>query len=710
MAPKRTTKSTPATKITTTTTTVTDAQLKALIDQGVANALAARDADRSQNGEDSHDSGMSARRQAHLARECTYQDFMKYKPLYFKGTEGVVELTQWFERMETELELMCSMMFPEESDKIERYIGGLPDMIYESAENKREFEDTSKNNQNQQQNKKQNTSMAYTAGSGEKKPYGGSKPLCSKCNYHHDGQCALKCHKCNRVGHLASNCRSVANANTANNQRGTRAGQKPTCFECRSQGHIKRECPKLKNNNRSNQARNGIALAKVYAVGHAGINPGSNVVMGLAGSPFDSISGIPNRFDTWCCTCSTSTLSIAPSEMKELSDQQKELSNKGFIRPSSSPWGAPVMFVKKKDGSFRMYQELNKLTVKNPVFMDLMNRVCKPYLEKFMIVFIDDILIYSKNKEEREEHLKLILKLLKKQELEKVISYASSQLKIHEKNYTTHDLELGSTKAWKPKNINKEDVEGMLVKNTKDLEKLRAEKLEPHADETLCLNEIVQETTEKIIQIKQRIQATRDRPKSYTDIKRKPMEFQVGDRVLLKVFKTVRSVAYKLELPQELSRVHNTFHVSNLKKCYADGPLAVPLDRLHFDDKLYFVEEPVKIMDQEVKRLNRSHIPIVKVKALGARGIVKGLSLRVVWTMLCGGIERARVVSRVVVMIVLLMLREKVKALGARGVVKGSSLGVVWTMLYGGIERARVVSRVVALLMLRGISVMVLDG
>ncbi|GJW33263.1 putative reverse transcriptase domain-containing protein [Tanacetum coccineum] len=175
---------------------------------------------------------------------------------------------------------------------------------------------------------------------------------------------------------------------------------------------------------------------------------------------------------------------LAPSEVKELSDQLKELSDKGFIRPSFSPWGAPVLFVKKKDGSFRMcidYRELNKLTVKNryplpriddlidqlqgssvypkidlrsgyhqlrvreedipkmafktwyghyefqvmpfgltnasAVFMDLINRVCKPYLDKFVIVFIDDILIYSKNKKEHEEHLKAILELLKKEEL-----------------------------------------------------------------------------------------------------------------------------------------------------------------------------------------------------------------------------------------------------------------------------------------------------
>ncbi|GKD01988.1 putative reverse transcriptase domain-containing protein [Tanacetum coccineum] len=150
--------------------------------------------------------------------------------------------------------------------------------------------------------------------------------------------------------------------------------------------------------------------------------------------------------------------------------------------------------------------------------------------------------------------------------------------------------------------------------------------------------EIVQETTEKIIQIKQRMQVARDRQKSYADLKRKPMDFHVRDKVMLKVspwkgvvhfgkrgklhpryvgpFKVlekVRSVAFKLELPKGLSRVHNTFHVSNLKKCYADEPLAVPLDGLHFHDKLQFIKERVEIMDLEVKQLRRSRVPTVKV-------------------------------------------------------------------------------------------------
>ncbi|GJZ36113.1 putative reverse transcriptase domain-containing protein [Tanacetum coccineum] len=159
--------------------------------------------------------------------------------------------------------------------------------------------------------------------------------------------------------------------------------------------------------------------------------------------------------------------------------------------------------------------------------------------------------------------------------------------------------------------------------------------------------DIVQETTKKLIQIKKRMQASHDRQKSYADLKHKPMDFQVEDKVMLKVspwkrvvrfgkrgklnpryvvpFKVlekVGSIVYKLELLEELSRVHNTFHVSNLKKCYVGEPLAVPLDGHHFDDKLQFVEEPVKIMDREVKQLRQSCVSIVKVRWNSRRGPV----------------------------------------------------------------------------------------
>ncbi|GJT04982.1 putative reverse transcriptase domain-containing protein [Tanacetum coccineum] len=636
-------------------TTVTEAQLQALIDQGVAAAMAEAEASRVRNGYNSNGSGP---RPAQAVRECSYSEFLICKPLDFKGTEGVTTTPEaahampWATLKKMMTDKYCprgkikknetEMMFPEEVDKIEKYIGGLPDMILGSvkaskpktmqeaiefttelmdekthayaerqAEKKRKYDDLSKNNQNQQQqNKRQNTGQAYTAGNSDRKPYAGSKPLCSKCNYNHEGPCPPRCNNCKKVGHLAKDCRSrPANANN-NNRNNNNNNQKGNgCYECGAQGHFKRNCPKLRNNDRGNQAGNDRAPAKVYVVGNAGANP-DNVVAGtfllnnryayilfdtgadrsfvstafssqiditpstldhyydveladgriiglntiLKGctlnflnhpfninlmpvelGSFDAIDGygMDWRSTKLHCVClirkfripwgnenlnhtvmkevedksekkrledvpivrdfpevfpedlpARAPYRLAPSEMKELSEQLKELSDKGFIRPSSSPWGAPVLFVKKKDGSFRMcidYRELNKLTVKNryplpriddlfdqlqgssvyskidlrsgyhqlrvreedipktafrtryghyefqvmpfgltnapAVFMDLMNRVCKPYLDKFVIVFIDDILIYSKNKQEHEEHLKLILELLKKEEL-----------------------------------------------------------------------------------------------------------------------------------------------------------------------------------------------------------------------------------------------------------------------------------------------------
>nr|GEU34368.1 putative reverse transcriptase domain-containing protein [Tanacetum cinerariifolium] len=712
MAPKRTTRANPATTTTTTTTSVTGAQLVVLIEQGISRALAARDGDRNTNGDDSHNSGTRAKRTERVTRECTYPDFMKCKPLNFKDMKK--KMTDKY-CPRGEIKKLKSELWNLRADKIERYVGGLPDVIHGSvvasrpktmqeaiemandlidkrnnswaecqAENKRKVDDIFESNQSQQQQpkKRQNTGRVYTTASGEKKQYGGSKPLCAKCNYHLDGPCAPQCHKCNKVGHFTLDCRSTANTNNPNNQRGTGSGQKPTCYECGVQGNFKRECPKLKNNNNhGNQGGRDNAPAKLTGRIN-GLNtilrgctlnllnhPFNINLMPVELGSFDAIIGmdwlakyqaviacakkivrIPwgnetliihgdgsnqgnaTRLNIILCTkmekymmkgfliflAHVTTKEVEDkSEKKRLEDVTivqnfpelfpvdlpglpstrpvefqidllKQLSDKGFIRPSSSPWGALVLFVKKKDGSFRMcidYQELNKLTVKNryplpriddlfdqlqvlsvyskidlrsgyhqlrvreedipktafrtryghyefqvmpfgltnapSVFMDLMNRVCKPYLDTFVIVFIDDILIYSKKKQEHKEHFKLTLELLKKEELilkiakpmtmltqkkvkfewgdkqekafqllkqklcsapilalpegnkdfivycdasvkglgvvlmrrEKVISYASRQLKIHEKNYTTHDLELGAVvfalKIWR---------------------------------------------------------------------------------------------------------------------------------------------------------------------------------------------------------------------------------------------------------------------
>ncbi|GJX90609.1 putative reverse transcriptase domain-containing protein [Tanacetum coccineum] len=809
MAPKQTTRSTPVTPApTATTTTVTEAQLQALIDQGVAAVMAEAEASRVRNG---YDSNGSRPRPAQAVRECSYSEFLKCKPLDFKGTDNCTTscqvkfaactlqddgLTWWNAYVKTTtpeaahampwatLKKMMTDKYCSRGEikKIETEM-----MFPEEAEKKRKYDDLSKINQNQQQqNKRQNTGHAYTAGNSDRKPYVGSKPLCFKCDYNHEGPYPPMCNNYKKVGHLAKDGRSLpANANNNNHNNNNNNQRGNGCYECGAQGHFRRNCPKLKNNDRSYQAGNDRAPAKVYVVGNTRANP-ENVVAGtfllnnryayilfdtgadrsfvstafssqiditpstldnyydieladgriirlntiLKGctlnflnhpfninlmpielGSFDAIIGmdwlakyqavivcaekivrIPwgnetliihgdgsyqgnvIRLNIISCTKTQKYMEkglpiflahvtakevedksekkrleyvpivedfpeifpedlsglpptrqvefqidlvpgaalvarapyrLAPSEMKELSEQLKELSDKGFIRPSSSPWGAPVLFVKKKDDSFRMcidYRELNNLTVKNryplpriddlfdqlqgssvyskidlrsgyhqlrvreedipktafricyghyefqvmafgltnapAVFMDLMNWVCKPYLDKFMIVFIDDILIYSKNKQEHKEHLKLILDLLKKEELyakfpslvgyyrrfiegfskitkpltkltqkkvkfvwgdkqeaafqllkkklcsapilalpegsedfitycdaskkglgvvlmqrEKVIAYASQQLKIHEKNYMTHDLELGAVvfalKIWR---------------------------------------------------------------------------------------------------------------------------------------------------------------------------------------------------------------------------------------------------------------------
>nr|GEU85199.1 hypothetical protein [Tanacetum cinerariifolium] len=240
MAPKRTTRANPATTTTTTTTSVTDAQLEALIEQGIARALAVRDADRNTNGDDSHNSGTCAR------------------------------------RTERELALLCVKMFPEESNKIERYIGGLPDMFHGSVvaskpktmqeaiematelmdkkihtfaerqtENKRKQDDN--NNQAQQQPlKKQGVAIAYTVRPGEKKEYAKTLPLCNKCKFHHNGQCTVKYVNCKRVGHLTRECRSPAATNNHRNL---------ICYQCGNQGHYRSNCPELKNQDHGNQAR-----------------------------------------------------------------------------------------------------------------------------------------------------------------------------------------------------------------------------------------------------------------------------------------------------------------------------------------------------------------------------------------------------------------------------------------------------------------------
>nr|GEY75507.1 putative reverse transcriptase domain-containing protein [Tanacetum cinerariifolium] len=987
-----------------------------------------------------------------------------------------------------------------------------PNNHINNYQNNRNNNSNRNNDYHQQQNKRRETFRAYAATPTENSRYTGSFPLCKKCTMHHTGPCTVKCHTCNKVGHLTRNCKNKGPATRSNLQLVS-----VTCHACREEGRYNYQCSKANNNahgrtyllrdknghrdpnvvtgtfllnqhlarvlfdSRADKSFVSIYLASMLnippmtlkwpmetyfdvvigmdryhakilcddKVAHLPINGETLIIRGdrsktrlnliscikieryisrgcqvfiaqvikkksdekqledipvvrefLEVFPEDLSGLLPVRQVEFqidlipgAAPVAQAPYRLAPSEMQELSNQLQELADRGFIRPSTSPWGASVLFVKKKDGSFTMsinYQELNKLTIKNryplPRIDDLFDqlqgssvyskinlrsvyhqlRVRDEDIPKtaFRTVFIDDILIYSRNKEEHANHLRIIFELLRKKKLytkfskcnfwinivqflghvidiqgihvdpakiEAVKNWASpttptevrqflglagyyqrfikdflkiakSLIELTQKNrkyiwgenqesafqllkqklcealilalpegkddfvvycdashqdalsrkeqikpprvrslVMTLHLKLPSqilkaqTKAIKEENIKPENLRGMdkafevrpdgtrCIKNRswlplfgnlrdvimyeshklkysihpgsdkmyQDLKKLywwpnikaiineyvrkcltcfrvKAECQKPSAlliqpeiptwkweritidfvtklprtsnrhdtiwvivdrltksahfihtretdsmetltklyikeivlrhevpisiisdrdshftsrfwqsmqsalgtqldmstayhpktdgqsertsqtledmlracvidfgkgwekhlplaevgDVQLTRPEITHETTKKIVQIRQRLQAARGRQRSYANVRPKLLEFQVGDRVMLKVsprkgvirfgkrgklnpryigpfkiLKRVGPVEYKLELPGELINVHNTFHVSNLKKCLSDESLVIPMKELRLDDKLNFVEEPVDIMD-----------------------------------------------------------------------------------------------------------------
>ncbi|GJT00410.1 putative reverse transcriptase domain-containing protein [Tanacetum coccineum] len=392
MPPKRTARTT--TKPPAPMTTVA---IEQLVTDRVSAALANHETLQNStngHGDGSHNSGTGTRGATHTPHEYTYKDFLNCHPLNFKGTEGDLTsrnaLTWWnshkkavtqdvayaiewkaLKKMMTvkycprELALMCGRMFPEESDEVEKYVSGFPDMIQgnvmsyrpqtmeeviefandqmdqklitiskRQAEQKRKIEFNTGNNQGyQQQKKRQNTGRAYTAGPSEKREYTGLLPLCTKCNHHHKWLCAPRCNKCKRIDHLDRDCRSSGPNNNNNNRGNFGATQNAiTCYECGVQGHIKRDCPKLKNGNSGNQRGNDNAPAKVYVVGNAGTNPDSNVVTGtfLLNDRYASILFDTGADRSFVSTTFSSIIDITPTTLDHYYDV--ELADGKIIR------------------------------------------------------------------------------------------------------------------------------------------------------------------------------------------------------------------------------------------------------------------------------------------------------------------------------------------------------------------------------------------
>ncbi|GJR86447.1 putative reverse transcriptase domain-containing protein [Tanacetum coccineum] len=411
--------------------------------------------------------------------------------LSMKKNNDIANYTQRFQ----ELTMMCTKMVPEEEDRVEKFIGGLPDNIQgnviaaeptrlqdavriannlmdqklkgyavRNAENKRRLDNNYGNNHGQQPpHKRQNTggqnvARAYVAGNNEERQYEGTLPLCNKCKLHHVGPCTTRCGKCNKIGHLTRNCR-VTNPTTPT-QRGQMVNQRVvTCFECGAQGHYRKDCPKIKNQNRGNKARVPDARGRAYALG-GGVFVSNTFSTLLDITPYAlDVSYAVELADG---RTSEPTL-LAPSEMEELSTQLQELYDKGFIRPSSLPRGAPVLFVKKKDGYFRMcidYRELNKLTI------DLRSGIPSIRVRDEDIPKTAFRTRYGhyefQTKEGHDVHLRLILELLKKEELYAMFSKCDFWLskespktptEIHQflgLAVTTDDLSKGFSKIAKP--------------------------------------------------------------------------------------------------------------------------------------------------------------------------------------------------------------------------------------------------------------------
>ncbi|GJZ70100.1 putative reverse transcriptase domain-containing protein [Tanacetum coccineum] len=605
-----------------------------------------------------------------------------------------------------ELVQLCPEMVPSERKKIEAYIRGLTDnikgtvigskpislneavrmahaLMEQKAQarieriaegNKRKWENSqggnNRNNNrdntrhNQLNNQRQGNARAMTTAPAEQGGYAGNKPLCNRCGKHHFGYCKGK-HK----EYCPKKWDSINGRKLEPNKYIKRGHQ---LFVA----HVTEKEPKEKCLEDVLVIRD---LPEVFPDDLPGLPPPRQVEFKIELVPGAApVARAPYR--------------LAPSELKELADQLQELSEKGFIRPSSSPWGAPVLFVKKKDGSFRSsvyskidfrsgYHQLRIREEDIPITAFQTRRATEKHLKiNFRVaqdeqLFMDQIIEraisgcvgdqfldhYVNNK-----GVTWILAKVKRSEswsaptspkdvrtvfgsYGKVIAYDLDNLKKHEENYWTHDFRTGccSVLLLDSRDITctvlnvlcTQFIRGIRDLIMHDIAQISIFHFIPGSDKmytrlercSMCGTNMERELA---------ILSLRHAPFEALSGRKCRSQFLVGGWRLansqvspwkgvirfgkrgklslryigpFKIIERIGPVAYKLELPNKLRGIHNTFHVLNLKKCLADENLVIPLEEIQLDDKLHFIEEPVEIIDREVKQLKQSRIPIVKV-------------------------------------------------------------------------------------------------